>query len=320
MENQERIDVSIVIPVYNEEENLPLLFKEIKKVVDNLSRVVEIIFIDDGSQDSSFGRLKEIAEKESEVRVIKFKKNFGQTAALAAGFNKAKGDVIITLDADLQNDPRDIPRLLKEIDAGYDLVSGWRRHRKDPFFSKKLPSYFANKIISFYTGVKLNDYGCTLKAYRRKLLAGLNLYGELHRFIPALVSWAGASIKEVEVNHNRRKYGKSNYTIFKITSVVLDLSTVKFMLAVSRGPMQIFGRIGLFSIFLGFICGVTALFMRVFQVMNLTGNPLLYVSIFFGFVGLQFISIGLLGEINLRTYTKSANQKFYKIEQEIGSS
>jgi glycosyltransferase involved in cell wall biosynthesis len=318
MNQKQGIDVSIVVPVYNEEQNIPILFSELEKVLKTINKNVEIIFIDDGSTDDSLNRLKKLKNK-ADLRIIKFKRNFGQTAALSAGFTGAGGNIIITIDADLQNDPGDIPALINEIEKGYDLVSGWRKNRKDPFLLRRLPSFFANNIISFYTGVKLHDYGCTLKAYRKSILKDINLYGELHRFIPALISWSGASIREIPVKHRVRRHGRSKYGIMRTINVVLDLFTVKFLLAISRGPMQIFGRVGLWFIFFGFIAGAATILMKIIINFNMTGNPLLYLAIFLIILSFQFFALGLLGELNIRNYDSDhpSKHKLYKIDKII---
>lgn len=316
MNQKQNVDLSILIPIYNEEQNIPILFSELEKVFETIKKRVEVIFIDDGSNDNSFDQLQKLKGKNN-LKIIKFKRNFGQTAALSAGFAYATGEIIITMDADLQNDPRDIPLLLNKIEDGYDIVSGWRRNRKDSFFLRRAPSFFANYIISRCTGVYLHDYGCTLKAYKKELVKKLNLYGELHRFIPALLSWSGASIKEVEVRHHPRKYGKSKYNLSRTINVVLDLITVKFILAQDKGPMRIFGKLGLLSIFLGVFFGLATISMKLVTDVDMTGNPFLYLTIFLIFVGLQFISMGLLGEINIRTYAESQKKKIYKIEKII---
>jgi len=310
--------VSIIIPVYNEEGNIPLLVSQLnslKKVIPQED--MEIIFIDDGSDDKTFEVLKSLREKGEDIVIIRFKRNFGQTSAIAAGLEYAKGDIVITMDGDLQNDPQDIPFLISQLEEGYDVVSGWRKERKDSFWSRKLPSYLANLLISWYTGVKLHDYGCTLKAYRRDLVKDLTLYGELHRFIPALMSWKGARIKEVPVRHHPRKSGKSKYGLRRIVNVILDLLTVKFLLASSKGPMQIFGRVGLLFILGGFFCGLLTVIMKLTRGIDMTGNPLLYLTIFLIIMSLQIISIGLLGEINMRIYNESCHRKIYTIQEII---
>ncbi|MFA6636822.1 MAG: glycosyltransferase family 2 protein [Candidatus Omnitrophota bacterium] len=311
--------VSIIIPVYNEEKNIPMLLEKIDKVRAGLGRDMEVVMVDDGSQDRSFEVMKECKEllKGIAIRLIRFKRNFGQTAAIVAGIDNAKGGIVVTMDADLQNDPEDISALLSAIGEGYDVVSGWRKDRKDAFFTRKLPSNLANRLISWYTGVSLHDYGCTLKAYRKETFDGINLYGELHRFIPALMSWTGARIKEIPVRHHSRKFGKSKYGISRTLNVILDLVTVRFLLSSSKGPMQIFGRMGLFLCFGGFASGVATVIMRLTINMNMTGNPLLYLSIFLMIIGLQFMSLGLLGELNMRTYHRSHKRKIYVIDDMV---
>lgn len=307
--------ISFVIPVFNEGKNIPILTEEIFSIESRLNKQVEIIFVDDGSSDNSFDELIKAKAKHPNIKIIKFKRNFGQTAAISAGFDQAKGDIVITLDSDLQNDPEDIPKIISELEKGYDVVSGWRKNRKDAFLTRRVPSVLANLIISWYTGVKLHDYGCTLKAYRREVLKDLNLYGELHRFIPALVSFNGAKIKEIEVNHRSRKFGKSNYGFSRTISVILDLLTVKFLLVSSKGPMQIFGRIAMWYFFFGLFSVAAAIIMKISSGTDLTGNPLLYLSLLFVIVSLQFISMGLLGEINIRVFNRNQKSRVYTVEE-----
>jgi len=316
---KERVkDLSVVIPVFNEEENIELLYTRTKQALDNLGKNYEIIFVDDGSTDKTPLFLRQISRKDDKVKVVVFRRNFGQTAAISAGFDYAKGEVIVTLDADLQNDPEDIPQLLGKIEEGFDVVSGWRVERKDPFLSRRLPSHFSNWLISLFTGVKLHDYGCTLKAYRNEVAKDIKLYGEMHRFIPALASWVGASIWEVKLSHHPRKYGKSKYGFSRINRGFLDLLTVKFLLSFVTKPIQIFGKFGLISIFLGFICGITLIVMKLAYGVDMTGNPFLYLSILFFLVGGQFISMGLLGEIISRTYHESQNKSIYFVKEVLG--
>lgn len=312
---EKRRDISVVIPVFNEEENIELLYTEIKQSLDNLGKGYEIIFIDDGSTDKTPALLHRICTEDRKVKGIIFRRNFGQTAAISAGFDYAKGEIIVTLDADLQNDPKDIPQLIEKIEEGYDVVSGWRAERKDPFFSRRLPSYISNWLISLFTGVKLHDYGCTLKAYRREIAKDIRLYGEMHRFLPVLASWVGASIYEVKVSHRPRKYGKSKYDFSRISRGFLDLLTVKFLLSFATRPIQIFGKFGLISIFLGFICGIILVVMKVVSSVDMTGNPFLYLSILFLLIGGQSISLGLLGEIISRTYHESQNKSIYFVKE-----
>jgi len=310
-------DFSLVIPVYNESENLPIIVSEIDTLKKNYNKTFEVIFINDGSTDDSLPVLKNLKQKRDDIKILSFTRNFGQTAAISAGFDHAQSDIVVTLDADLQNDPQDIPALIAEMEKGFDLVSGWRKQRKDNFFVRTFPSLLANCLISCCTKVRLHDYGCTLKAYKRKLVLDIDLYGELHRFLPALISWSGCKISEIPVNHRKRKFGKSKYGLSKTLNVILDLITVKFMLISHRGPMQIFGRWGLLFSFLGFVSGVLTLAMKVFNNFDMTGNPLLYLTIFWMMMSLLFVSIGLLGELNLRSYSQSSKRKIYVIETVI---
>src|SRR3989344_73621 len=273
--------LSIVIPVYNEEKSLKPLYERIKGVCGVLDKEYEIIFIDDGSRDKSFDILEEIAQGDKNVKLIKFKKNFGQTAALSAGFERAKGEIIIPIDADLQNDPRDIPKLLAKLDEGFDVVSGWRKDRKDDFFSKKFPSQIANSLISFITKIKLHDYGCTLKAYRSEVLRGVNIYGEMHRFLPAYAARQGAAIAEIPVNHFPRKFGKTNYGVSKTFKVILDLLVIKFMLGYSTKPIYFFGGFGAISMFLGFTSGLLALYLKIFRSVSFILTPLPIITALF---------------------------------------
>jgi len=313
-------DISVVVPVFNEEDNVELLYTKIKQVLDNLGKNYEIIFIDDGSTDRTLDLLRRICQKNRKVKVVVFRRNFGQTAAISAGFDYARGEIIVTLDADLQNDPKDIPQLIEKIEEGFDVVSGWRVKRKDPFLSRKLPSYISNWLISQFTGVRLHDYGCTLKAYRREIAKDIKLYGEMHRFIPALASWVGASICEVEVRHHSREYGKSKYAFSRINRGFLDLLTVKFLLSFASRPIQIFGKLGLISIFSGFVCGIILVIMKITYGVDMTGNPFLYLSILFLLIGGQFISMGLLGEIISRTYHESQNKSIYFVKEILDNS
>lgn len=308
-------DISVVIPVFNEKENIYPLYTKLKQVLENLRREYEIIFVDDGSSDGTHHILYQIFQKDKLVKIIIFRKNFGQTAAISAGFDYAMGNIIVTLDADLQNDPEDIPRLLEKMRDGFDVVSGWRARREDPFLTRRLPSYISNWLTSFLTGVKLHDYGCTLKAYKKEIAKDIKLYGEMHRFIPALASWVGASIGEIKVRHHPRRYGKSKYGFSRIFRGFLDLLTVKFLLSFVSSPIQIFGKFGLLSIGGGFICGIILVIMKILHGIDMTGNPFLYLSILFFLVGGQFISIGLLGEIISRTYHESQNKSIYFVKE-----
>jgi glycosyltransferase involved in cell wall biosynthesis len=314
-----RLDLSIVIPVFNEAGNLEELHQELVETLGKTGRVFEIIFIDDGSADSSWTVLRGIQQKDRRVKLIQLRRNFGQTAALAAGFDQAAGEVIISLDADLQNDPADIPALLQKIEEGSDIVSGWRRSRKDKFLSRRVPSVIANKLISWLTHVKLHDYGCTLKAFRSEVIKNVKLYGELHRFIPAIASQLGVQISEVEVNHRPRKHGKSKYSIFRFTKVMLDLLTVKFLLSYSTRPLQIFGIIGLGSASAGVIISIWLSIKRLFFGQSLANRPLLLLGVILIVIGFQFIMLGLLAEIMVRAYHESSGKTIYVIREVIDS-
>lgn len=310
-------ELSIVVPVFNEEKNIEPLYSQLKPALDGLGRPYEMIFVDDGSTDSSFSVLKALSGRDKAVRVVRFRRNYGQTAALSAGFKHATGDILITLDGDLQNDPKDIPALLNKMKEGYDIVSGWRKHRKDPFFTKTVPSTIANGLISVITGVYLHDYGCTLKAYKKEALANINLYGEMHRFIPALASWNGVSIAEMPVEHHPRLYGKTKYGLARIGRVLLDLITVKFFLSFSTKPIRFFGGMGFILLLLGSISGLAVIIMKIMHIYNMTGNPLLYLGIMFFIVGVQFIMLGLLGEIIIRGYHEDQGYTTYAVKEII---
>jgi len=309
------LDLSIVIPLLNEEENIPELYSELTEVLATINRSSEMVFVDDGSTDTSFQLLEKLQEEDPRVVVVSFRKNFGQTAAMAAGFDYARGDVIVTMDADLQNDPRDIPLLLEKIDEGNDVVTGWRYDRKDAFINRRLPSMIANKIISKTTGVNLHDYGCTLKAFRQEIIKTIKLYGEMHRFIPAIASGMGISIAEVKVNHRARKYGTSKYGISRTFRVILDLLTVKFLLSYSTRPIHVFGMFGLASSGLGFAIAFIMMLQRQFSGTPMADRPLLLLAILLLFMGVQFITIGLLAELQARTYHESQDKPIYYIQQ-----
>lgn len=309
------MDLSVVLPVFNEEDNLNPLYEELKEVLSGMQTEYEVVFVDDGSTDRTPAILKELKDADEHVRVIRFRRNFGQTAALAAGFDHAEGEVIVTLDADRQNDPRDIPKLVDKLKEGYDLVNGWRYFRQDPFLSRRLPSMIANKIISFTTDVKLHDYGCTLKAFTREVARNLGLYGEMHRFIPAIASWMGISIAEVKVNHRPRVSGVSKYGISRTIRVVLDLITVKFLLSYSGRPLQFFGLFGLICGAAGLVISAIMAVQRMFFDVPLADRPLLLLGILLIFMGLQFITFGLLGELQTRAYHEAQNKPIYVIRE-----
>ncbi len=307
--------LSVVIPLFNEEENILLLYDELIEVLSSCEEEYEIIFIDDGSRDRSLELLKELQGNDSHVVVVSFRKNFGQTAAMAAGFDYARGDVIITMDGDLQNDPRDIPKLLEQIAAGNDVVTGWRFDRKDAFINRRLPSIIANKIISKTTGVNLHDYGCTLKAFKREVIKNVKLYGEMHRFIPAIASGMGIDFTEVKVNHRPRRFGLTKYGISRTIRVILDLITVKFLLSYATRPIQVFGLMGLVSGGIGFLIALVMTFQRQFMGIPLADRPLLFLAVLLMFVGIQFISLGLIAELQARTYHESQNKPVYHVKK-----
>ena len=323
-----KLQVSVVIPVYNEEENVELLCGKLHDVLPRMNRTYEVILVDDGSSDATWPKLVELSKRYPRFRLIRFRRNFGQTAAMSAGIDYAKGEVIVMLDADLQNDPEDIPKLLERIDAGADVVSGWRKDRKDPFINRRLPSMIANALISKITSVHLHDYGCTLKAYRREVIKDVRLYGEMHRFIPALASWVGGQIDEVVVGHHARQFGKSKYGISRTLRVILDLFTVKFLLHYSMGPIQLFGKIGaLFGIpgllMLLVMVGANASY-HVFGTelgATLIKRPFWIMTTFMLiFFGVQFVSMGLLAEMQIRTYHESQNKPIYVVKETAESS
>jgi glycosyltransferase involved in cell wall biosynthesis len=309
--------LSIVIPVYNEEENVRILHKKIHEALDHLKGAYEVIFVDDGSTDSTLSILEEIQEKDSQVVVLSLRRNFGQTAAFAAGFDFAQGDIIVTMDGDLQNDPADIEKLLERIKEN-DLVSGWRKNRKDPFFTRRVPSMIANWLISRVTGIKLHDYGCSLKAYRRDVIKNLKLYGEMHRFIPAVASWYGVRVAEVETVHHPRLRGKSKYGISRTVKVVLDLITVKFLQSFSTKPIQFFGPLGVVCGCIGFLISVYLTIDKLFFGHDVGGRPLLLLGALLIIVGIQLIGMGLLGEMLVRVYHESQRKPIYVIKKILG--
>ncbi len=309
--------ISIVIPLYNEEENVMELHRRLTDVLGSLGKGYEIIYVDDGSIDGTPDILEEISEGNNSVLVLSLRRNFGQTAAFAAGFDFARGDVIITMDGDLQNDPADIPRLLEEIDS-CDLVSGWRKDRRDPFLSRRLPSMIANWLISKVTGVKLHDYGCSLKAYRREVIKNLKLYGEMHRFIPAVASWYGVRVTEVETTHHPRLHGKSKYGLSRTIKVVLDLITVKFLQSFSTKPIQFFGFMGLVSGAAGVLISLYLSIRKIFFHDLIGGRPLLLLGVLLIIVGIQLIGMGLISEMLVRVYHESQRKPIYVIKRIIG--
>ncbi len=312
------MNLSVVIPVYDEEESVIPLARAVDKVLGGLGGPSEIIFVDDGSTDRTFVRLKDLQGEMSRLRVIRLRGNFGQTAALAAGFDLAQGEVVVTLDGDLQNDPADIPALLAKLEEGFDVVSGWRRERRDPFWTRRLPSRLANTLISRITGVRLHDYGCMLKAYRQPIVKDLALYGEMHRFLPALARWVGASVAEVPVSHQPRRHGRSKYGLGRTLRVLLDLFTVKFLMSYWTRPIQIFGLIGLLTGGAGLLLTLTLAAQRLFFGVPLGNRPILLLAVLLVVVGIQFITMGLLAEMLVRTYHESQGKPIYSIREVVG--
>jgi len=311
--------ISIVIPVYNEEKNVEILYEEIVNSLNKKYQNFEIIFINDGSTDTSLDHLRELHLNDKRVKIINFRKNFGQSAAISAGFDFCRGEVIVTLDADLQNDPADIPLVIDKIQEGYDLVNGWRKKRKDKFFSKKLPSYFGNKLISFITKIKLHDYGCSLRGFRNEVAKNLKLYGEMHRYIPAIASRMGIKSVEIPVNHRERKFGNSKYGLGRTMRVILDLISIKYLLSFSHRPLQIFGSLGIFMMGVGFISGIYLTYIKYF--LNQSANrPLLFFTVLAIFVGFQLITLGLLAEMLARIYHEGLNKDMYSVRDFIGFS
>ena len=312
--------LSIFLPVYNEEGNLEQLNSRIIDAIEPLALTFEIIYVDDGSADSSYQVLSKIAAADSRVRVISFRRNYGQTAAMAAGIRASRGQILIPMDADLQNDPNDISRLLTKLDEGYDVVSGWRVNRKDRTLTRTIPSRIANWLISHIGGVKLHDYGCSLKAYRRDVLKGVNLYGEMHRFIPIYASWMGGKVAEIPVTHHARTYGRSNYGISRTINVIFDLITIKFMADYLTKPLYMFGTAGLITFAVSGFAGLFALSMKYLdwpRHSDLIQTPLPVVALVLFALGIQFFLMGLLAEISVRTYHESQSKPVYTIRRTI---
>ena len=311
------LDVSIVVPVFNEEESVGHLLQELHAALRPTGLSYELILIDDGSSDRSFHFLAEACRSDPALVVIRFRRNFGQTAALQAGLDAARGASVVMMDADLQNDPADIPAMLSKLSEGFDLVAGWRANRQDPFLNRRLPSMIANRIISTATKVKLHDYGCTLKAMRAELAKELRLYGEMHRFIPAAASWVGASICEMKVHHRARQFGRSKYGIGRTMRVVLDLITVRFMQSYLVRPMQVFGLAGMLSSFAGVaICAWLAV-EKLAMDRELSDRPLLLLGVLLIVVGMQLLSLGLVADVVSRTYHESQNKRPYYVRTQL---
>ena len=309
--------LSILIPVYNEEGNLSLLYEKLVAALKKVGRAYEVIFVDDGSSDGTLEILLDLREKNPNVKIISFSRNFGQTAALSAGIDSSKGDIIIPMDGDLQNDPEDILMLLQKIEEGYDVVSGWRKDRKDPFLTRRLPSIIANKIISWIGGVYLHDYGCTLKAYRRDILKNIRLYGEMHRFIPIYAQWIGARVSEIPVRHFSRGSGSSKYGMSRVFKVILDLMVVKFLVSYSQKPIYVFGGLGLLMILGGFFSGVYAIYLKLFKEVSFILTPLPLLCVLLLVLGFLSILMGFLAELLIRTYYESQGKPTYQIKETI---
>jgi glycosyltransferase involved in cell wall biosynthesis len=313
------MNLSIIVPVYDEEETILLLHHAVAEAMQPMQEEWELILVDDGSKDGSFTKLEEIFEKDPQhVRVIGLRRNFGQTAAIAAGIDHAKGEIIVLMDADLQNDPQDIPLLLEKIYSGYDVVSGWRVKRKDTFITRTLPSLFANKLISVVTGVHLHDYGCTLKAYRREVITGFRLYGEMHRFIPVYANSVGAKIMEIPVRHHPRKYGKAKYGLERTIKVILDLFTVKFLNSYANKPIYLFGGTGILIMGISSLILLYLFFRRIFFSVSVIASPLFMISSMFFILGFQSILMGLIAELLVRTYHEAQHKPTYTIRNTVG--
>jgi glycosyltransferase involved in cell wall biosynthesis len=308
-------ELSVVIPLCNEAPNIPELYRELTSTLERWGRSYEILMIDDGSTDDSFDQLARLQEGDDRLRIIRFRRNFGQTAAFAAGFAYARGRLIVTSDGDLQNDPTDIPNLVAKAAEGYDIVCGWRKHRQDNWLMRRLPSVMANRLISAATGVRLHDYGCSLKVFRAEVVKPLRLYGEMHRFLPAIASEMGVKIAEVVVNHRPRRHGRSKYGLDRTVRVILDLVTVKFLLSYSTRPLQIFGLVGILMALLGLGISGWLAYLRLFAYESIANRPLLLFGILLVFTGVQLVTLGLLAEIQARTYHESQNKPTYAIRE-----
>jgi glycosyltransferase involved in cell wall biosynthesis len=318
-------ELSLFLPVLNEEDNLRPMHAKIAASLDALGKTAEVIYVDDGSTDKSLSILREIAASDTRVRVIALRRNYGQTAAMSAGIDAAKGDILIPMDADLQNDPADIKRLLDKLNEGFDVVSGWRKNRQDKLISRKIPSQIANRIISWIGGVPLHDYGCSLKAYRRDVIQDVRLYGEMHRFIPIYASWAGARVTEIPVEHHARTMGKSKYGISRTIKVVFDLMTIKFMASYQTKPIYVFGTFGMIAFIVSIFSGLYAIFMKFAKILGIESfqadfveTPLPILCIVMFAISLQFFLMGLLAEMQVRTYHESQDKAIYAVREKIG--
>lgn len=315
MKNQNQLELSIIIPVFNEKESISELFFKIKKVLSRLNKSSEVIFVDDGSTDKTFEVLAELGKKEKTLKALRFKRNFGKSAALSAGFEQAKGEVIVTMDGDLQDDPEEIPNFLEKIKEGYDLVVGWKAERKDPW-RKKIVSKIFNLLTAWLTGVKIHDFNCCFKIFKRRVVKDLRLHGELHRYIPALVHWQGYQIAEIKVKHHPRKYGRSKYGFTRLFKGFLDLLTVKFLLTYLNKPIHFFGQIGLILLSFGFLSGIAAVIYKI-RGTDFNNTPFPLLAVFLVIIGVQFILMGLLAEILIRIYYEPRGKPPYSIQDKI---
>lgn len=312
--------ISVIIPVFNEAESLPMLQEALHKALDGQDFSWEVVYVDDGSKDQSLAILLDIAREDADhARVVQLRRNFGQTAAIAAGIDYAQGEILVLMDADLQNDPADIPMMLEKIRQGYDVVSGWRINRQDPFMTRKLPSRIANGLISKVTGVHLHDYGCTLKVYRREVITGFRLYGEMHRFIPAFAGWVGANIVEVPVNHHPRRFGKTKYGLERTVKVILDLFTVKFLSSYANKPIYLFGGAGILLISGSVLTLLIIIIRKLWIGESLVRSPLLQMSTMLFILGFQSILLGLIAELLVRTYHESQAKPTYTVRQVVNA-
>ena len=313
------IGITVIIPIYNEEDNIPTLYERLRAALDRDDRIWEAVMINDGSSDRSTDLLNEIASSDPRVIVVHLRHNYGQTAAFMAGIDQARGDIIVLMDGDLQNDPDDIAKLLAKLDEGFDVVSGWRKDRKDNPIKRTLPSRIANRLISSVSGVYLHDYGCSLKAYKRDALDNVKLYGEMHRFVPIYAAWNGARVTEIVVEHHPRLHGRSNYGLERVLKVLLDLIVVKFLFRYSNKPIYVFGGFGFLSILLGSIAGFWAIGLKLFSGISLIQTPLPLLSVFLGALGVLSILMGLLAEMLNRTYHESQDKPIYRISRIVRS-
>ena len=317
LKNEEKPYLSVIIPVYNEKGNFESLANELMSALEGIGKSWEIIFVDDGSDDGTWEELNSVAGvlDGGRVKQVRLARNYGQTIALRAGINMAEGEVIVTMDGDLQNDPADIPKMVEEIEKGADVVSGWRRKRRDPWLSRRLPSRLGNWFVAWQTGVPLHDFGCGLKAYRREIIKSVRLYGEMHRLIPALTSWMGAKLVEVEVNHRARSAGRSKYHLGRVFAVILDIISLKFFSAYAIRPTHVIGLWGIVSIFFGVLSVGAMIYLKWGMGVNMTRNPFLVISVLLFIVGMQLIALGLLGEVNVRTYYEMQEKEPYRIRE-----